>query len=187
MAQDARSSRFRRLAPVIAKRALLVGVFVIAYLVAWRPVRSWVASDVMNPTLSRIETPRSGRYAVSVQGRAVAVQKVDAPGRVDVMKVPMGNFFVLAGMLLIALYPRHPYWLYLAGYQLGLSTLMFGMLAIGVGWADWGFAVFRFLDGEFYQGTSLAVHFLLLRADGRPLFSNVLPDADRSESQAAEK
>ncbi|PSQ83438.1 MAG: hypothetical protein BRD30_12895 [Bacteroidetes bacterium QH_2_63_10] len=182
MTLDARPSRLRRLAPVIAKRALLVGVFVIAYLVLWRPVRSWVATDVMKPALSQIDTPRSDRHAISVRGRAVVVQHVDSSERLGVMKVPMGNFFVLAGMMLIALYPCDPYWLYLAGYQLGLSALMFGMLAIGMGWADWGFAVYQFLEGEFYQGTSLAVPFLLLRADGRTLFPNVVPDVARSET-----
>jgi hypothetical protein len=94
------------------------------------------------------------------------------------MHTPTGAFFVLAGMLLIALYPRHPYWLYVAAYQVGLSALMFGMLAVGVGWADWGFSVFQFLGGEFYQGTSLAVPFLLLRADGRSLFGAATPGAD---------
>ena len=107
----------------------------IAYLVVWRPVRSWVATEVMKPALSRINTPRSERYSISARGRAVAVQHVDSSEHLGVMKVPTGNFFVLAGMLLIALYPCHPYWLSLAGYQLGLSALMFGMLATGVGGA----------------------------------------------------
>lgn len=174
MALDA-PRRLRRLAPVIATRTFLVAVFVVVYLVAWRPVRSWVATDVMGPALSQIDTPRSERYVVRAQGRAVAVQNVGSSDRVGVMKTPMGNFFVLAGMFLIALYPRHPYWLYVAAYQLGLGALMLGMLAMGVGWADWGFAVFKFLDGEFYQGTSLAVPFLLLRADGRAFLSSGRP------------
>lgn len=182
MALDARSSRLRRLAPVIARRAFLVGVFVVGYLVVWRPVRSWVATDIMQPVLSRIDTPRSDRYSVSAGGRVVVVQHLESSDRVGVMKTPTGNFFVLAGMLLIALYPRHPYWLYLAGYQLGLSALIFGMLAIGMGWADWGFAVFHFLEGEFYQGTSLAVPFLLLRAEGRTLVPTVVLDASHSET-----
>jgi hypothetical protein len=141
----------------------------------------------MKPALSEIDTARSAHYSVSTRGRAVAVQRIDPSERLGVMKVPVGNFFVLAGMLLIALYPRHPYWLYLAGYQLGLSALMFGMLAIGMGWADWGFAVYQFLEGEFYQGTSLAVPFLLLRADGRALFPNIVPDAARSETADSDR
>jgi hypothetical protein len=187
MTLDARSFRLRRLAPVIARRAFLVGVFVIAYLVAWRPVRTWVATEMMKPALSRIDTPRSNRYSVSAANRVVSVQQIESSDRSWKMKVPTGNFFVLAGMLLIALYPRHSYWLYLAGYQLGLSALMFGMLAIGVGWEDWGFALFQFLEGEFYQGTSLAVPFLLLRADGRTLFPDVVPDAAHSETTDTDK
>jgi hypothetical protein len=103
------------------------------------------------------------------------------------MKVPTGFILVLAGMLFITLYPCDPYWLYLAGYQLGLGALMFGMLAIGVAWADWGFAVFQFVEGEFYRGTSLAVPFLLLRADGRTLFPNIVPDATQSETKDTDK
>ncbi|MCS4039952.1 hypothetical protein [Salinibacter ruber] len=187
MAFDASLSRLRRLIPVIATRALLVGVFVVVYLVAWRPVRSWVATDVMGPALSRIETPRSDQYSVRAGARVVVVQHIESSDRVGVMKTPTGNFFVLAGMFLIALYPRHPYWLYVAAYQLGLGALMLGMLAVGVGWADWGFAVFHFLEGEFYQGTSLAIPFLLLRADGRALFGAVASDAGRSETETSEE
>lgn len=187
MALDASLSRFRRLAPVIATRTFLVAVFVVVYLVVWRPVRGWVATDVMGPALSRIDTPRSDRYSVRAGGRVVEVQHIDSSDRVGVMKTPTGNFFVLAGMLLIALYPGHPYWLYVAAYQLGLGALMLGMLAVGVGWADWGFAVFQFLEGEFYQGTSLAVPFLLLRADGRTLFGAVTPGAGRSDRKPSEE
>jgi hypothetical protein len=123
---------------------------------------------------------------VSAAGRAVDVQHIDSSNRVAVMKTPTGYFFVLTGMLLIALYPRHPYWLYVAAYQLGLGAFMLGSLAVGVGWAEWGFALFQFLDGGFYQGTSVAVPFLLLRADGRGLFDHLILDAGRSETKLSE-
>ncbi len=187
MALDASLSRLRRLAPVIATRTFLVGVFVILYLVFWRPVRGWIATDVMEPVLSQIDTPRSDRYSVRAGARVVVVQPIESSDRIGVMKTPTGNFFVLAGMFLIALYPSHPYWLYVAAYQLALSALMLGMLTVGVGWADWGFAVFQFLEGEFYQGTSLAIPFLLLRADGRALFGPATSGTGRLETKETEK
>lgn len=180
MALDARSSKLRHLAPVIAKRVLFVGLFVVAYLVIWHPARGWIASGVMKPALSWIDTPRSDRYSVDSFSRGITVRRVNPSGNVGTMKTPAGGFFVLAAMFLIALYPRHPYWVYVAAYQFGLGTFMFGMLAVGVGWADWGFTVFQILEQEFYQGTSLAVPFLLLRADGRNLFDDVIPGAGRS-------
>ncbi|MCS3857813.1 hypothetical protein GGP89_001187 [Salinibacter ruber] len=183
---DTRPYYLQRIAPLIAKRAFLVGLFVISYLIFFLPVRSWVASEVMKPILTEVDTQRSEQYSVDSFGRGISVQRINRAGRGAKMETPIGGFFVLAGMFLIAIYPRHPYWLYVAAYQLGLGTLMFGMLVIGVGWAEWGFTVFWFLDGEFYRGTSLALPFLLLRADGCALFGAVASGAGPSETKGSE-
>lgn len=187
MALNAGSSKLHDLAPVVVKRVFFVGLFVVAYLVIWHPTRGWIASEVMKPALSWIDTPRSDRYSVDSFSRGITVRRVNPSRNLATMKTPTGGFFVLAGMFLIALYPRDPYWLYVAAYQIGLGTFMFGMLAVGVGWADWGFTVFQILEQEFYQGTSLAVPFLLLRADGRALFGAIVSDAGRAETETSEE
>ncbi|MCS3705908.1 hypothetical protein GGP62_000882 [Salinibacter ruber] len=37
---------------------------------------------------------------------------------------------------------------------------MLGALAIGIGWADWGFTVFDLLETDIYRGTSLGLPLL---------------------------
>ncbi len=141
-------------------RATFVALFAGICLVLWRPVHDWAATHVVAPALSQVDTPRARQYSVVGEGRDVAVYR-SSSDRVALLNLPTGGVFVFAGMFLIAVCPYRPLWLYVAAYQFGLSTLMIGALTIGIGWSEWGFRVFHLLEGEFYQGTSAGIAFLI--------------------------
>jgi hypothetical protein len=110
--------------------------------------------------LSQVDTSRAHQYSVVSEGRDVAVYQSPSD-RVALMNLPTGGIFVFAGMFLIAVRPYRLLWLHIALYQLALSVLMLGGLAVGIGWSSWGFTIFHLLDGEFYQGTSFGLALLL--------------------------
>jgi membrane protease YdiL (CAAX protease family) len=91
------------------------------------------------------------------------------------MAAPTGVLFVIGSVFLLALYPTRPYWLYLGLYQWGLGGLMLGALAMGIGWAEWGFTVYDLLQADIYRGTSLGLPLVFAWLEAR---------AERAESQS---
>ncbi|PSQ99114.1 MAG: hypothetical protein BRD53_01530, partial [Bacteroidetes bacterium SW_7_64_58] len=85
-------------------------------------------------------------------------------------------------LFLLALFPAHPYWLYLAAYQWSLGAVMLGLLAVGVGWVDWGFQAYSFLAEDVYRGTSLGLPLVFAwwvrrsRTQGASAASDEAPD-----------
>lgn len=58
--------------------------------------------------------------------------------------------------------PTRPYWVYLGLYQWALGALTLGLLAVGIGRADWGFTAYEFLSTDVYRGTSLGLPLLFV-------------------------
>lgn len=139
-------------------RLLCIGLFLGAYATVWRSARAWIAAQGMAPLLTQIDTPRAETYTVSTeQARAVTIYAPkDTTPRAD-MAAPTGFLFVIGSVFLLAVYPTRPYWVYLGAYQWVLGGLMVAMLAIGIGWAEWGFQAYSFLAEDVYRGTSLGL------------------------------
>lgn len=152
----------------IIVRVLLIGLFVGSYVTVWRPVRDWASAHVMAPLLAEVDTPRARQYTVSGE-RPRAIEIRSAPGSKSVadMAAPTGLLFVIGSVFLLALYPTRPYWLYLGLYQWGLGGFMLGALAIGIGWAEWGFTVYDLLATDIYRGTSLGLPLLFAWLESR--------------------
>jgi hypothetical protein len=142
-------------------RLLCIGLFLGAYVTAWRPARDWLSGHVMAPLLARVDTPRAQQYEIrGAPARIVEIRRAGAPAEgppVADMTAPTGLLFVIGSLFLLALFPTHPYWLYLAAYQWSLGAVMLGLLAVGVGWVDWGFQAYSFLAEDVYRGTSLGL------------------------------
>ncbi|PSQ79799.1 MAG: hypothetical protein BRD41_06560 [Bacteroidetes bacterium QS_1_63_11] len=149
-------------------RLLIVGLFVGAYVTLWRPVRNWASAHVMAPLLAEVDTPRARQYTVSGERpRAIEIRPATGSEPLVSMAAPTGLLFVIGSVFLLALYPTRPYWVYLGLYQWGLGGLMLGALAVGVGWAEWGFTVYDLLETDIYRGTSLGLPLLFAWLESR--------------------
>ncbi|MCS4191603.1 hypothetical protein GGP51_003099 [Salinibacter ruber] len=145
----------------VVVRVLIIGLFIGSYVTVWRPVRDWASAHVMAPLLAEVDTPRARQYAVSGErARAIEIRPVAGMELVAGMAAPTGLLFVIGSVFLLALYPTRLYWVYLGLYQWLLGGLMLGALAVGVGWADWGFVLFDLLETDIYRGTSLGLPLL---------------------------
>jgi hypothetical protein len=145
----------------VVVRVLIIGLFIGNYVTVWRPVRDWASAHVMAPLLAEVDTPRARQYAVSGErARAIEIRPVAGTELVAGMAAPTGLLFVIGSVFLLALYPTRLYWVYLGLYQWLLGGLMLGALAVGVGWADWGFVLFDLLETDIYRGTSLGLPLL---------------------------
>ncbi len=145
----------------VVVRVLIIGLFIGSYVTVWRPVRDWASAHVMAPLLAEVDTPRARQYAVSGErARAIEIRSVAVTELVAGMAAPTGLLFVIGSVFLLALYPTRLYWVYLGLYQWLLGGLMLGALAVGVGWADWGFVLFDLLETDIYRGTSLGLPLL---------------------------
>ncbi|WP_251963103.1 hypothetical protein [Salinibacter ruber] len=145
----------------VVVRVLIIGLFIGSYVTVWRPVWDWASAHVMAPLLAKVDTPRARQYVVSgEQARAIEIRPVAGTELVAGMAAPTGLLFVIGSVFLLALYPTRLYWVYLGLYQWLLGGLMLGALAVGVGWADWGFVLFDLLETDIYRGTSLGLPLL---------------------------
>ena len=153
-----------------------------AYAVALRPARMWVAERVAYPALAAIDTPRARTLAVvRLDGRADAVwavpralvgpaspAEVVATERAAVAEwaVPVGVLFVLPAMLLVAVYPTRPYWLWLLAYHVAIGLAGFAVYALGVAYAEPAFALYTFSRTYLTESVSLVLPLLLLLSGG---------------------
>lgn len=152
----------------IVVRVLIVGLFMGGYVTVWRPVRDWASAYVMAPLLAEVDTPRARQYAVSGErARAIEIRPAAGTDPVADMAAPTGLLFVIGSVFLLALYPTRLFWVYLGLYQWLLGGLMLGALAVGVGWAEWGFTVFDLLETDVYRGTSLGLPLLFAWLESR--------------------
>lgn len=160
----------------VVVRVLIIGLFIGSYVIVWRPVRDLASVHVMAPLLAEVDTPRARQYAVSGErARAIEIRPAAGTGPVVDMAAPTGLLFVIGSVFLLALYPARPYWVYLGLYQWLLGGLMLGAIAVGVGWADWGFTLFDLLETDIYRGTSLGLPLLFAWLESR---------SDESEAQS---
>ncbi|MBB4091137.1 hypothetical protein [Salinibacter ruber] len=122
----------------------------------------------MAPLLAEVDTPRAQQYVVSgAPARALEIRPATGSTPVAGMAAPTGLLFVIGSVFLLALYPTRPYWVYLGLYRWLLGGLMLGALAIGIGWAEWGFTLFDLLETDIYRGTSLGLPLLFSWLESR--------------------
>lgn len=143
---------------------LLVGV----YVVLWRPGRAMLVKHVAAPALQAVGTSRADRFTVASGG---LMAQVRAPAREGGRAEQVGSFRAPAGavlwlvpaMMLIAHFPRRPYWAYLWLLHLVLGLLSVAALAAGLAWGDAGFVANGFLRAYVVPAVSFAAPVLMWR------------------------
>ena len=104
-----------------------------------------------------ISTERAASYNMNLSGDglSVSVSPTDSDLPSGGLRAPAGILFLGPAVLLALFFPRRPFWLYFLSLHLVLGALELGAVALGVGWADWGFVVQRFLHVYVLKGVSL--------------------------------
>ena len=160
---------------------VLAGLLLVGYLGVVRPARNWSAAHLAYPAFEAIDTPRSrSLQLVRAPQRPEAVfalpNEVIAPEEIldrirqpDVAQwvAPVGVLFLLPAMFLIAAFPQRPFWLYLLGYHLLVGVVSSVVFAVGVGYWDAAFELYRFSRTYLTEAVSLGIPALIwLRARG---------------------
>ncbi len=105
----------------IAVRLLLIGLLFIGYWTAWRPMRGVVLNEVAVPIL---QWSASSETAVQARGGPV---RITLPGGAQAsLPAPAGIPFLLPALFLVAVFPKHGYWLF---FWAGHCLLFAGMVA----------------------------------------------------------
>jgi hypothetical protein len=179
--------RFAESRPRLAGAALALALLV-GYEVALRPARLWVAEHVAYPLFSAVDTPRARTFeVVRPPGRKDAVlaqpRGPEAAARPTpaLWAAPAGVIFLLPAMFLAFVFPARPYWLWLLAYHVALGVTTTAVFALGLGWFDPAFGIYRFARTYLAETVSLTVPLLLYLA-GR---AGTPRPADDPEAQPA--
>ncbi len=143
------------------------GALALVYFAAWQPVRTWMVEGAAYPALRAIATERAARFEVEVRSVPPAVV-IRGVGEEFAWAAPAGAYFLVPSLLLVGIAPHRPYWAFCGAFLVVVGTLGLGATAVGVGWADWGFALARFLDTYVARPASLAAPLLALTQSLRP-------------------
>lgn len=148
-------------------RSVLTLLLFFAYTNAWRPARVLLTENVTHPVLSSIDTQRARTTSLTLAAGGLTIRlNAHSPERSPPgYRAPVGILFLLPVLILAFFFPFKPYWFYFWLFHLGLGTFELGMMALGIGWADWGFVVYRFSRRYLSQGLSLAIPVLALYAE----------------------
>lgn len=113
----------------------LAAVLLAVHVGPWRAARDALAERVAYPAA---EAAAAGQVALRLEPRSVVA--TDASGRDWRWRTPANMEYLLAAVVLIAAFPRRPYWAWLWGAHVALGALAFAAFALGVGGATAGLA-----------------------------------------------
>lgn len=148
------TTRSRRVLRGVGMAVLLL----IVHVTVWREARNLLARHVAYPLVAAIDTERAASFeldAASFDRTITAVREGAAPGAMEVYRVPANMDYLLAALVLVAMFPRRLYWWYLWLAHLTVGVIALAAFAIGVGWADAGFAAGFFLRVYVVRAVSL--------------------------------
>ena len=138
---DSPGRRVRRVLFGLAMAALLLAV----HMSAWRAVRNAFIPHVAYPIVASIDTPRAKSFVLDAESYDRTITAVRAGRETDSYRAPANMDFLLAALVLVAMFPRRPYWFWLWLAHLALGGLALAAFVVGVGWSDAGFAAGTFL------------------------------------------
>jgi len=147
--------RWRRVALGFGMAVLLL----IVHVTVWREARNVLARHVAYPLVTAVDTDRAAQFDLDAESfdRTITATRADAGAEsaMEVYRVPANMDYLLAALVLIAMFPRRPYWFYLWLVHLAVGALALAAFTVGVGWTDAGFAVGVFLRVYALRAVSL--------------------------------
>ena len=153
-------------------------LLLIVHVTVWREARNLLARHVAYPLVAAVDTDRAARFDLDATSfdRTVTAVRTDAgsEGLVEVYRVPANMDYLLAALLLIAVFPRRLYWFYLWGVHLVIGALALAAFAVGVGWTDAGFAVGVFLRVYVLRAVSLLAVVGALTSGGKKFLDRLV-------------
>lgn len=147
-------SRSRRLLLGIGMAALLL----VVHMTVWREARNVYVRHIAYPLVAAIDTDRAASFdldAASFDRTITAARAGADPETMDVYRAPANMDYLLAALLLIAAFPRKPYWFYLWLAHLSIGAIALAAFAVGVGWGEVGFDAGFFLRVYVVRALSL--------------------------------
>lgn len=133
--------------------ALALGLLLV-HVGPWRMARNALVEHVAYPLVSSIGTPRAEGLTLALTPRTITATAT-ATGSEGMWRAPANMEYLLAALVLIAAFPRRPYWAWLWGAHLALGVLGFGAFVLGVGWTAAGFAASELLRDYLAPALSL--------------------------------
>lgn len=151
----------------LLERALAVAVFVVVYVLMWRPLRVWIAQELVVGLLNAIGPVLDFSYAFASFGHSPIVSAsplfdVGLQDSVRQWRMPGGMFFLLGGGLLVAYAPRRLHWLAFLGFSLVLGCMSFVAFLVGLRGATTGFEIQLFIDVYLIRPLSLGIPLLVI-------------------------
>ena len=150
--------------PTARSRRVLLGIgmavlLLIVHLTVWREARNVLARHVAYPLVAAIDTDRAARFDLDAESfdRTITAVRTDvgSEATMEAYRVPANMDYLLAALVLIAVFPRRLYWFYLWLAHLAIGAAALAAFAVGVGWTDVGFAVGVFLRVYVLRAVSL--------------------------------
>ena len=120
-------------------------LLLLVHLTAWRVTRNAFVTHVAYPLVAAIDTERAATFALDATSFDRTITAARAGGEEEVYRAPANMGYLLAALVLIAVFPRRPYWFWLWLVHLVLGGLALAAFALGVGWTDVGFDAGLFL------------------------------------------
>ncbi|MEP0548664.1 MAG: hypothetical protein ABJF88_17145 [Rhodothermales bacterium] len=120
-------------------------VLLVVHMTAWRAVRNAFVVHVAYPLVAAIDTERADGYALDAASYERTITATRTGGEEKIYRAPANMDYLLAALVLIAVFPRRPYWFWLWLAHLAVGGLALAAFALGVGWTDAGFAAETFL------------------------------------------
>jgi hypothetical protein len=136
----------------------MAALLFVVHVTVWREARNLLARHVAYPLVAAVDTERASTFALdaaSFDRTVTALREGAEPTAMEVYRAPANMDYLLAALVLIAVFPRRLYWWHLWLAHLAVGAVALAAFAAGVGWTDAGFAVGVFLRVYVLRALSL--------------------------------
>lgn len=141
----------------------LAAVLLVVHMTGWRAARNAFTRHLAYPIVAAVDTERAAQFRLDATSfdRTLTATPIleggpaDVERAVEIYRAPANLDYLLAGLVLIAVFPRRRYWLGLWGVHVALGIVALAAFVVGVGWAEIGFRAGDFVRVYLARAASL--------------------------------